>query len=76
MGFTVTYADPNGGANIVATGIHSIDIAPNMVRQEDQPGYRPQSIRCNGGIGGGGISGAGSFWIPIADVVSITVAEA
>ena len=67
--FTIVYTPVNGGSPITATNIHSIAIAP----QHDRT--KPQMLRLNGGVGGGGISGAGAAEVPIANVVSITVAE-
>jgi len=68
--FTVVYTPVGGTAptdNITAVNIRSIDIAP----QNDRT--KPQSIRLNAAIGGGGQLGAGTI-IPIANVVSIAVA--
>lgn len=68
---TVVYTPEGGtspGDDVTVTGIRSVDIAPQNDRSE------VQSIRCNAGIGGGGQLGAG-FKIPIAHIVSITVAE-
>jgi len=74
--FTVTYKD-NSGTNIQATNIRSIDIPPQHDRGQSPDGStantKPQAIRLNAGIGGGGQLGAGII-IPIANVVSITVA--
>jgi len=84
MGFTIKWTNATGTAMPDIVGARSIDIAPNNDRGQTEDGtglvngnpVSPQSIRVNGGIGGGGIAGAGAFYIPISQVTSITVVAA